>query len=167
MAGVSKSWTRRLLKCRRRSQQRKSRWKLVECGLPFDCWMLACSFLTGMFVFCFRELHASNLLVQLFLFLSAISGIPPKLNGDIFCAYLREFLVSDLWSLTSFRPDSSGQARITSFAAQSNAQTFDFQVSITSKYLRHCCNCIGQAGDISYIPASFGEFRFSAVREPW
>lgn len=68
------------------------------------------------------------------------------------------------WSLTLPRLHSSGQARITSFASQGNAQTFDFQVNSPSKQRRSTRNFLRlQAGDISYIPPSFGEQNVSMM----
>jgi hypothetical protein len=52
---------------------------------------------------------------------------------------------------------STGNARVTSFAAKGAAQTFDFNVGI----LNHLSRCmidihVTQPGDISYVPPSFG-----------
>lgn len=56
--------------------------------------------------------------------------------------------------------DSSGEARVTSFAGSADAQTFDFQVNIAHSYLasEHWLTEYFKGGDISYIPPSFGHY---------
>jgi hypothetical protein len=75
-----------------------------------------------------RELHVSACWFIPAPFSSDISGTQRKQSGVILCTF-GICLLPALWSLTLPRLDSSGQARITSFASQGNAQTFDFQAS--------------------------------------
>lgn len=63
--------------------------------------------------------------------LTVVSGIQSKLNGVLPCGK-RFYLVVQIKGSDIVAVDSSGEARITSFASQSNAQTFDFQVSVVA-----------------------------------
>jgi hypothetical protein len=114
--------------------------KLVECGLSFDCWVLARSFNGNVCFASFQRASCKSSSSWIIFILTSQSVAPhPSWMG----VYSVRIGIFSCLSSGAWHPDSSGQARITSFAAQSNAQTFDFQVSVHSKYLSYCCNCIG------------------------
>ena len=86
------------------------------------------------------------------------SGIQPSLSGVTLCnlmLYARNFQ----HPLTAMPCNRSGEGRITIFASESNAQTFDFVVS--AYFTFSVQNVIVvlhlQPGDVGYVPPSFGE----------
>lgn len=72
---------------------------------------------------------------------------------DLFHVKL-SLLVSGSWSDS---PYSSGTARISVYASSSNAQTSDFQVRVIYQPSENDVpTALIQAGDIAYIPPSYG-----------